>query len=84
MIIDVRTKEEYDEGHAEGAVNIPLGDIMAGNFGALTGVTKGESLQLYCRSGARSESARSLLQSAGFTNVVNLGGLEDALRTLES
>jgi phage shock protein E len=84
MIIDVRTKEEYAEGHAEGAVNVPLGDIMAGSLGALEGVARETPLQLYCRSGARSESARGLLQSMGFTSVVNLGGLADALRALGS
>ena len=84
MIIDVRTAEEYADGHAEGAVNIPLGDIMAGNFGVLEGLEKATPLQLYCRSGARSECAQGLLSAAGFTNVVNLGGLEDAIRTLGS
>ena len=84
MIIDVRTPEEYADEHAEDAVNVPLGDIMAGNLGALLNVEKSTPLQLYCRSGARSESARGLLQSMGFTTVVNLGGLTDALRVLKS
>ena len=84
MIIDVRTKDEYEEGHAEGAVNIPLGDIMAGDLGVLAGVAKREPLQLYCRSGARSAAAQGLLTRAGFTSVENLGGLTDALRALGS
>lgn len=83
MLIDVRTSAEYAEGHIQNAMNIPLGDIATGNLGALQDVAKGESLQLYCRSGARSQSAQGLLQKIGFTNVVNLGSLEEAMRALE-
>lgn len=78
MIIDVRTPEEYAEGHIEGAVNIPVGDMQEGNVGVLAGMPKDTPLQLYCRSGARSGYACSLLQSAGFSEVINLGSMQEA------
>ncbi len=78
MIIDVRTPEEYSSGHVAGAINVPVESIMAGDFGALAGVPKDTPLRLYCRSGARASYARQFLQSAGFSDVVNLGSLQDA------
>lgn len=79
LLIDVRTKEEYEERHAVGAVNIPVEEIYAGALGALESAEKNTSLCLYCRSGARSEKAKEMLLSFGFTDVVNLGGLEDVI-----
>ena len=79
MLVDVRTPEEYASEHAPGAVNIPLNDIMIGNLGVLADIDRATPLRLYCRSGARSENARTLLISTGFTNVINIGGLADAM-----
>jgi len=78
ILVDVRTKEEYDERHATGAVNIPVEEICDGKLGILGAVEKDMSIHLYCRSGARSERAKEMLLSLGYTDVVNLGGLEDA------
>jgi phage shock protein E len=78
MLIDVRTPEEYAAGHLNAAVNIPLDDIMAGRLGALIDVGKETSVRVYCFSGARAAYAAMFLQSAGFTDVENLGGIEDA------
>lgn len=80
MIIDVRTPEEYSMGHVEGAVNIPVSDLDEGRLGELAHVERDATLQLYCRSGARAAYACALLQSAGFTNAVNIGGLEEAMK----
>ena len=77
LLIDVRTKEEYDEHHAPGAALLPLTAIVCGNLGILAETDKETSIELYCRSGGRSEKARSLLLEAGFTNVINRGGLSD-------
>lgn len=78
LLIDVREADEYAEEHALGAVHVPLMAIACGNLGILADAGKSERIELYCRSGNRSERAQALLLAAGFTNVVNLGGLEEA------
>lgn len=75
-LIDVRTKEEFEEGAAEGAVNIDIADMMEGKMPELP---KDAEIGLYCRSGGRAGRAKTLLIKNGFTNVTNLGGLEDAI-----
>ena len=76
MIVDVRTKAEFDAGHVCGAVHLPLADIEAGKNPDNSFDAK---ISLYCRSGARSQAAMVILQRRGFTDVVNVGGLQDAL-----
>ena len=76
ILIDVRTPEEYMSGHADGSENIPLQDLMAGKF---PDIDKSSEIRVYCRSGARSAHAQSLLESHGFTNVENAGGLHDVM-----
>lgn len=75
FVLDVRTPEEFASGHAEIAKNLPLQDIESGT---LPEVDKNQKIYLYCRSGNRSAQAVSLLKEAGFTNIEDLGGLEDA------
>lgn len=75
LLIDVRNIEEYEEGHAEGALHVPLMAILYDNLGVLDTVDKHEHIELYCHSGGRAERARELLIAKGFTDVVNLGGL---------
>lgn len=74
-IIDVRTKEEFEDGAVEGALNFDLAKIMEGDIPDLP---KDAEIYLYCRSGGRSGRASDILLLHGFTNVTNLGGLEDA------
>ena len=81
LLIDVRNPEEYAAGHVDGAINLPVDHIVAGDFGVLANTERDVPLHLYCRSGARSEYARSFLESIGFENVINLGGMSDALKT---
>ncbi|HTX19304.1 MAG TPA: rhodanese-like domain-containing protein [Bacteroidota bacterium] len=73
-VIDVRTKEEFSEEHFPNAVNIPI-DQISRRLSELGG--KGEPIILYCATGARSAFAARMLKSAGFTDVVNAGGLYD-------
>lgn len=72
ILIDVRTKEEFGEGHHEGAVNISLQEIMRGELGLLETMPKDVEVRCYCASGARSGAARQILESKGFTSVHNL------------
>ena len=69
-------------GHIKGAVNIPVSDLDEGRLGELAHTERDTALQLYCRSGARAAYACALLQSAGFTNAVNIGGLEEAMEVV--
>lgn len=75
VIIDVRTPQEFSETHAKQAANLPLADIQAGQ---MPQVEKTAKIVLYCRSGNRSSQAAELLKQADYTNVQDLGGLEDA------
>lgn len=77
LLIDVRTQEEFAERHAPGAVNVPVDEICEGKLGILKDVPKDTSLGLYCRSGNRSGTAKEALNLFGFTDVTNLGGLDD-------
>lgn len=70
VLVDVRTPEEYQAGHIKGAVNNPLGDIQSGK---MPSVDKEKTVYVYCRSGSRSAVAKSLLDSAGYKKVVDLG-----------
>ncbi|HSC68552.1 MAG TPA: rhodanese-like domain-containing protein [Cellvibrio sp.] len=76
--IDVRTADEFNAGHIEGAAHIPYDEIAA----RISEVTadKNTLLHLYCRSGNRSGIAQQILQSMGFTNAVNEGGYEALLQ----
>ena len=69
-IVDVRTPEEFQAGHIEGAVNIPVVDL--GRRMSEVG-SKKQAVVVYCRSGARSASAARVLLESGFVNVVDLG-----------
>ena len=76
LLIDNRTPAEYQSGHAEGAALIPYDGIEAGIL-KLT-EDKDTPIYLYCGSGGRSEIARQRLLQRGYTQVTNLGGLDDA------
>ena len=75
-IIDVRSKTEYDEGHLEGAINIPEYELKS-NFKNLN-IDKNKVIVLYCISGSRSKRAYFKLKQMGYSQVYNLyGGLEE-------
>jgi len=76
-VIDVRTPGEHaSDGHLQGDHNIPVQEIEArvADVVALVGGDKTKPVVVYCRSGARSSRARGVLETAGFTNVVDAGG----------
>jgi phage shock protein E len=70
IIIDVREPYEYEEDHVEGALNIPLAELLAGAK-RLDGIAKDTELILYCRSGSRSNVGIQILKNLGYTNLVN-------------
>ena len=72
VLLDVRTPQEYREGHIPGSQNVPLQQLDK-----VEEVTENKDTVLYvhCRSGARSRQAVSLLQAMGYTNVHNIGGI---------
>jgi phage shock protein E len=70
MIIDVREPEEFIKGHVQGAINVPPSDIMQG-AAALKDIAKDTEIILYCVSGSRSNVSKQILESQGFTNVIN-------------
>ena len=75
ILVDVRTKEEYDEGHIQGAVLIPVDEIADR---AQTELPDKEALILvYCRAGVRSKAAAEILVELGYSNVQDIGGIVD-------
>ena len=76
--IDVRTAEEYAAGHVSQSINIPYEEITD-RVGEVT-TDKDALIYVYCRSGRRSGIAMEALEKAGYSNVVNIGGLQDAMQ----
>jgi rhodanese-related sulfurtransferase len=72
ITLDVRTPDEFAEGHIEGAQLI---DFQSGNFESeISSLDKGATYAVYCRSGNRSGQAVKVMHDAGFHNVYNLNG----------
>jgi len=80
--LDVRSQEEFASGHIDGALNIPHTEINASN--SLSLGDKDRPVYVYCRSGHRAGIALDKLKALGFTNAVNIGGLGDANKLLQS
>ena len=75
IILDVRTTEEYSEKHIPGAINIPNETIGTEDIPELP--DKEQLILVYCRSGNRSKQASEKLVKLGYTNIVELGGIND-------
>ena len=74
LFVDVRTKEEYEAGHLEDAINIPYMDIhaIAGNYLK----DKKQPLIVYCATGKRSSQAVTSLEYLGYQKIYFLGGVK--------
>lgn len=72
-LVDVRTKEEFRDGHIKGSVNVPL-DTIPSKFAGLF-PNKDQKIFIVCYSGARASDATSYLAKIGYTNVSNIGGV---------
>ena len=75
IILDVRTQEEYDEGHIPGAIVISHEEIAEKAEKVLT--DKEQLILVYCRSGRRSKIAAEALVELGYTNIKEFGGIID-------
>ncbi|MFZ1243100.1 MAG: rhodanese-like domain-containing protein [Candidatus Saccharimonas sp.] len=73
-LYDVRTADEYKDGHFKGATNWSLQDMQAGK---LPDTAKDTKIYVYCRSGNRSGQATTILKNAGYINITDLHGLPD-------
>ena len=80
-LIDVRSKDEYDEGHINGAILIPHTQIEQKISNYVS--DKNYPIKLYCRSGHRASIAKDALNRMGYQNVVNLGGFNDAKKLIK-
>lgn len=76
--IDVRTAEEYQQGHLSESVNIPHQNIASEI--ARVAPNKDQPIHLYCRSGSRANIALQELKKLGYTNVQNHGGYDDLIQ----
>lgn len=70
VIVDVRTKAEYQQGHIKGSLNVPLNNL-SNHYSSLK---KHKKIITCCASGMRSAQAKSILKSNGFEEVHNGGG----------
>lgn len=81
ILLDVRTAEEHAAGHLEGAVllDFNVGELSA----AIPNLDPDAEYLVYCRSGNRSGKAIALMEQAGFTDLTNLGSLEQAAQATQ-
>jgi len=80
LVIDVRSRQEYDSGHLSQAINIPLDDL--GTLLPQQVKDRNQVLLLHCASGIRSGVAKKRLEAAGYKNAFNLGSYDRALKIL--
>ncbi len=73
VILDVRTQDEYNEGHLDKALLIPVDELE----GRIDELDKNNPIIVYCRSGARSNRAANILIENGFSEVYDMGGILD-------
>ena len=73
ILVDVRTKEEYEEGHLDNAINAPYDEVVS----KLKDYDKDTPIVVYCKSGNRSAKAYQSLQDAGYTKLYDLGSISN-------
>ncbi|MCH9684629.1 MAG: rhodanese-like domain-containing protein [Deltaproteobacteria bacterium] len=79
VLLDVRTPEEYEAGHIEGAHNVPHDQVPAqlAEIERLTEGNRDTPIVVYCGSGRRAAIAKETLVKDGYSQVTNLGGKDD-------
>jgi phage shock protein E len=81
LIIDVRTDNEWNNGYIENAKHIPISELKK-RLNEIQAF-RDQPVFTYCAAGKRAERAKNLLIENGFTNVTNLGGIQDASKELD-
>jgi phage shock protein E len=78
-VIDVRTADEYAEAHVPNAINIPVQELPTRlpEVAELVAGDKARPIVVYCAAGSRAAKAKATLEAAGYSAVVNGGGLDD-------
>lgn len=76
VLVDVRSEEEYNEGHLDNAINIPYDYILEGSKESDL-IDINTKIIVYCKSGKRSSVAYEQLKKAGYKNVYNLGAMSN-------
>ena len=76
ILIDVRTFEEFNENHIEGAVNIPVDEITKERLKEIT-EDELDNIIVYCKSGSRSKNAAIKIIELGYINVYDLGSINN-------
>lgn len=81
IVLDVRTPEEYSQGHLPQAINI---DVKNTSFKEeVSKLNRDDDYKVYCAHGRRAAQAVTIMQELGFKHLQNLGGLEDARKALK-
>jgi len=79
LLIDVRTPQEFAQGHINGAINIPWEETST--LMSAIGNDKHRPVVVYCRSGNRSGKAKAVLERQGYTDIFNATGFESLKQT---
>jgi len=79
LILDVRTPAEFAQVRVKGATLIPLGELSErlDEVSKLQNNDKARPIAVYCKVGGRAGKAKKILEQAGYTNVINIGGYND-------
>lgn len=75
VLLDIRTRMEYKEGHLPGAINMPWQEIVHSIDEVAPDLE--QTIYIYCHSGVRTLTAGTILDTLGYDNVYNLGGIID-------
>ena len=75
IVLDVRTKEEFDKRHLPNALLVPIDNLRAGDFSKLP--DKDATILIYCWTGRRAEDSAAILLEHGYKRVYEFGGLID-------
>ena len=78
ILLDVRTIEEYNDGHLEGSINIPYNEIET-RIKEISSINKDTKIIVYCKSGNRSSKAFDILKKLGYLNIYDLGSINSCL-----